>query len=127
MVKNGYFWPKSDNFLKGLALKNANENATNNPVLFWKLLKSSTDDIKHCESSKTPSASQWLNHFEKLHSEHTLTKKQEEILKQFNEYEGTKHNCNELDQTIRETELLNATKKLKTKKASYIMTKSRMK
>ena len=94
------------------------ENATNDPVLFWKLLKNSTDDIKHCHSSETPSASQWLNHFEKLHSEHTLTKKQE-ILKQLNEYECTKHNFNELDQTIKDTELLNATKKLKTKKASY--------
>ena len=97
------------------------ENATNDPVLFWKLLKNSTDDIKHCDSSKTPTASQWLNHFQKLHSEHTLTltEKQEEILKQLNEYEHTKYNSNELHQTISETELLNATKKLKTKKASY--------
>ena len=70
------------------------ENATNDPVLFWKLLKNSTDDIKHCDSSKTPTASQWLNHFQKLHSEHTLTltEKQEEILKQLNEYEHTKYN-----------------------------------
>jgi hypothetical protein len=79
------------------------ENVTNDPILFWKLLKNSTDDINHCDSSKTPTPSHWLNHFQKLHSEHTLTEKQEEILEQLNEHEHTKYNFNELDQTIIET------------------------
>ena len=35
----------------------------------------------YCESTITSSPGQWLKHFQTLHSEHTLTKKQEETQK----------------------------------------------
>ena len=95
------------------------ENATNDPILFWKILKNSTDEINPNERSKTPSQSQWLNHFQTLHSEHTITEKQEETLKLLKESERFKDQFNDLDKTITEEELLTATRKLKSKKAVY--------
>ena len=95
------------------------ENATNDPTLFWKLLKNTADNIDHSENTNTPSHDQWLNHFETLHSEHTLTKKQDEILELLETSEKTKNKFDELDTNITENELFTATKKLKTKKAVY--------
>ncbi|CAB3986903.1 Hypothetical predicted protein [Paramuricea clavata] len=95
------------------------ENATNDPILFWKILKNSTDKINPNERSKTPSQSQWLNHFQTLHSEHTITEKQEETIKLLKESERFKDQFNDLDKTITEKELLTATRKLKSKKAVY--------
>ena len=89
------------------------------PTLFWKLLKNSSDDICQNENAKTPSQNQWLTHFETLHSRHTLTKNQEETLELLQESEKVKDKFNELDATITENELFNATKKLKSKKAVY--------
>jgi hypothetical protein len=74
-------------------------------VLFWKILKNSTDEISPNERSKTPSQSQWLNHFKTLHSEHTITKKQKETLKLLKESEKFKDQFNDLDKPITEEEL----------------------
>ena len=95
------------------------ENSINNPTLFWKLLKNSTDDIQQNENTKSPSQSEWLTHFETLHSEHIMTKNQEETLELLKKTEKIKDEFNELDETIVDSELFNASKKLKTKKAVY--------
>ena len=97
------------------------ENATNDPSEFWKILKNSTDldDINLNDTTKTPQPGEWLAHFQNLHSEHTLTGKQKETLEYLKNTEKIKDKFNELDEIITENELLNATKKLKYKKAAY--------
>ena len=67
------------------------ENATNDCLLFWKLLKNRADDIEDAKSTITPSPGQWLKHFQTLHSE---------TLKKLGELENGKYTLNELDQTI---------------------------
>jgi cell fate (sporulation/competence/biofilm development) regulator YlbF (YheA/YmcA/DUF963 family) len=60
-----------------------------------------------------PLPSEWLTHFETLHFEHKLNKEQEKIIEYLENYEKMKHQFNELDGIITDSELLSATKKLK--------------
>ena len=95
------------------------ENASNNPLLFWKTLKNSSDDLNFNENKKMPQPSEWLNHFKTLHSEHHLNKEQNEIIDCLKNYEKIKDNLTELDDIITEEELRKAAKNLKPKKAVY--------
>ena len=95
------------------------QNASEEPELFWKILKNCTDDLNDNDSKNMPSPSEWLTHFENLHSEHKLNKRQEDILTSLNDSEKIKDKFKELDQPITENELLNEVKKLKQKKAVY--------
>ena len=95
------------------------ENARNDPLLFWKTLTNISEDLDSNEIKKTPQPSEWLTHFEALHSEHKLDKEQNEILECLKTYDKIKENLTELDYVITEDELLIAAKKLKSKKAVY--------
>ncbi|CAB3997693.1 Hypothetical predicted protein [Paramuricea clavata] len=95
------------------------ENASNNPLLFWKTLKNSSDELNSNENKKMPQPNEWLNHFETLHSEHHLNKEQNEIIDCLKNYEKIKDDLTELDGIITEEELRKAAKNLKPKKAAY--------
>ena len=97
-------------------LKKASEK---DPISFWKSLKTSTDNLNFNETKNMPAEDEWLAYFEKLHSEHKLGDEQEEILECLKNYEKTKDQFNKLDGTITDTDLLNAAKNMKLKKAAY--------
>ena len=88
-------------------------------MVFWKTLRNSSDDLGFNETKKMPQPSEWLHHFETLHSEHKLKKEQEEILESLKNYEKIKDLFNELDGVITEDELVKAAKKLKSRKTAY--------
>lgn len=67
----------------------------------------------------TPSEHDWLTHFETLHSTHNIGSEQQQIIDTLKDYENNKDQFKELDETITDNELLNAAKKIKTKKAAY--------
>ena len=97
-------------------LKKASEK---DPISFWKSLKTSTDNLDFNETKNMPAEDEWLAYFETLHSEHKLGDEQEEILECLKNYEKTNDQFNKLDGTITDTDLLNAAKNMKLKKAAY--------
>ena len=88
--------------------------------MFWKILKSTSDDLdSNTVTKNNPKDHEWLSHFEKLHAKHDLNNEHNEIIEQLNTEEKNRSQSNELDDTISENDLLNAVKKLKMKKAAY--------
>ena len=89
--------------------------------LFWKILKNSSDDFDTDTNSKNnaPKETEWFSHFGKLHCEHQLSKEQEEIVEKFKQIENSKNLLNGLDTEITVEEIINAAKKIKSKKAAY--------
>ena len=84
--------------------------------MFWKILKSTSDDLDSSTITKNnPKDHEWVSHFKKLHAKHDLNNEQSEIVEQLNIKEKNRSQFNELDDTNSENEL-NAVKKLKTKK-----------
>ena len=81
------------------------EKASKDPISIWKILKTSTDDLNFNETKKMPLPSEWLTHFETLHSEHKSNKEQEKIIEYLENYEKIKHQFNELDGIITDSEL----------------------
>ena len=64
-----------------------------------------------------PKDSEWFSHFEELHCKHQISNKEhEEIIENLKHSENSKNLLNELDTEITTEEILNAAKKIKTKK-----------
>ena len=63
-------------------------------------------------------ASSWLNHFESLHTKHTIGPEQINILQTLKTLEKEPTN-NLLDERISEYEIINAARKLKNNKSAY--------
>ena len=92
----------------------------NDPKLFWKTLQNTSDNLENTTNSKSsPTEGQWLKHFEKLHCKHDLSESHEIFIKNLEENENDKDQYNQLDNEITDHEILNAAKKIKTKKAVY--------
>jgi hypothetical protein len=70
------------------------ENASNDPLLFRKTLRNVSDHLDFNENKKSPQPSEWLNHFETLHSEHQLNKEQNEIVECLKNYEKNRRQLN---------------------------------
>ena len=54
--------------------------AEKDPNSFWKVLKTVNDDITNDKTTTPISEAQWLSHFTKLHSKHTLNKEQHDMI-----------------------------------------------
>ena len=67
------------------------ENASNDPLLFWKILKNCNNDLHlNNDTKKIPQPNEWLSHFETLHSEYQLNKQQHTIIERLKDYEKIK-------------------------------------
>ncbi len=68
------------------------ENASKDPLLFWKTLQNIADDLNIIENGNKNrlQPNEWLTHFETLHSEHKLNQKHKEILEDLKNHEKTK-------------------------------------
>ena len=90
------------------------------PNSFWSTLKNLGDDIHEQSShSSNVTAPNWVSHFESLHAKHNLSPKQNNILEDLNSLETDINKHKSLDDIITEQEIINASKKLKNKKAAY--------
>ena len=87
---------------------------------FWRTLRSIDDDANSNKNTASViSAETWVNHFEKLHSEHDINETQNTIINQFkNTLESTTQSQHPvLDKPINDKELIKAMTKLKNNKA----------
>ena len=61
---------------------------------FWQTLRSIDDDASSNKNTASViSAETWVNHFEKLHSEHDINETQNMIINQLNTLESTTQSC----------------------------------
>ena len=85
---------------------------------FWRTLRSIYDANSNKNTASVISAETWVNHFEKLHSEHDINETQNTIINQLNTLESTTQSQHPvLDKAINDKELIKAMTKLENKKA----------
>ena len=112
MKKNKFHEDKIDEIEKAATEKDSKN--------FWKTLKTISEDLETDQKMKNiPSDNNLFEHFKNLHSKHDLKDQQKQIQETLTDMENNKDLYNELDQVITDSEIKNAAKKLKNKKASY--------
>ncbi|CAB4003556.1 Hypothetical predicted protein [Paramuricea clavata] len=96
----------------------SNDTISENSLIKNIKIQPTLNDLESDKNSKnSPKDSEWFSHFEQLHCKHQISNKEHEgIIENLKHIVNSKNLLNELDTEITNEEILNAAKKIKTKK-----------